>query len=91
LFKEKNEIKYEEFKKFFNKIKKEVLRQEFKRYDIEGKDLISIDSFTQLLSSSINFNTIYISDLKKRLNILKVKFFFNFLKKVNSFIFFLKF
>jgi hypothetical protein len=85
LFKEKNEIKYEEFKKFFNKIKKEVLRQEFKRYDIEGKDLISIDSFTQLLSSSINFNTIYISDLKKRLNILKVKFFFNFLKKVKFF------
>jgi predicted lipoprotein len=48
LFKEKNEIKYEEFKKFFNKIKKEVLRQEFKRYDIEGKHMITIETFTQL-------------------------------------------
>jgi Ca2+-binding EF-hand superfamily protein len=77
LFSDKSQISFKEFKNFILDLKKEILRQEFLRYDIEGKELISVESFSELITASVNLNSLNnISDLKKKLNILKTTGFF---------------
>ena len=60
----------------FQSLKQEILRQEFNIRDVERKGLISIDSFSDLVTRSVHFNSIRISEFKTQLALLKTRGFF---------------
>lgn len=70
-------MRYGEYAALVKKIKDLVLTQEFTQHDIEGKDLISVESFSELITHSIHFNSIGgLPEFKKKLNILKTNGYF---------------
>jgi Ca2+-binding EF-hand superfamily protein len=68
----KEVLNFEDFHQSTKALKDEVIRQEFKNYDVEGSGLISVESFSELITSSVHFNGISkIPKFKKKLNLLK--------------------
>eukprot|EP01080_Neovahlkampfia_damariscottae_P010333 gene10333-2748_t len=72
----KDILNFDDFYQIVNSLKMEVIRQEFKNYDTEGNGLISVESFSQLITSSMHFHSISnVPSFKKKLNVLKTNGF----------------
>lgn len=72
----KGRVTFKEFNNFIESFKDQLLMHEFLQHDVEGKNEISIESFNELITSSIHFNSINIPEFKKQLNLLKTRGFF---------------
>jgi hypothetical protein len=71
------ESKYSQFAAQQKYLKDLVLKQEFKQHDVEGKELISVEAFSELITHSIHFNSIGgLGGFKQKLNILKTNGYF---------------
>jgi len=74
----------QDFTKIVKNLQEQVLRQEFLQHDFEGKDYISIEAFSELITKSIHFNTISgVSEFKQKLNLLKTNGFFSPTGRIN--------
>ncbi|KAL9656235.1 hypothetical protein ABK040_007850 [Willaertia magna] len=71
-----NNLSFNDFIKFIKDCKEALLRQEFLLHDIEGNGLISVESFSELMTKSVHFNSTKIPEFKRQLNLLKTNGYF---------------
>jgi len=72
----KGKVSFAQFNQFIESFKDQLLLYEFLQHDVEGRNEISVESFNELITSSIHFNSINIPEFKKQLNLLKTRGFF---------------
>jgi Ca2+-binding EF-hand superfamily protein len=70
-------VTLEDFTRFIGKCKDLLQRLEFMQHDFEGRGFISVESFSELMTSTAHFNTVQnIPEFKRQLNLLKTNGFF---------------
>lgn len=66
-------LSFHEFAQFLGMLKDEILRQEFAVHDVEGNGLISVESFSELMTGNVHFNSVRVPAFKRNLNLLKTR------------------
>mmetsp|Transcript_10498 Transcript_10498/g.15347 ORF Transcript_10498/g.15347 Transcript_10498/m.15347 type:complete len:434 (-) Transcript_10498:32-1333(-) len=70
------EISFKEFETYIRKLKDEILRAEFMQHDPDQTNSITVESFSELMTDSVHFNSLRVPFFKRQLNLLKTKGYF---------------